>query len=150
MATTTRTRVPENTAPDVNREIRQQTEQNVQRYAASPSEISNRLRELDREWDIERAIEANAAGIAFVGVLLGALVNPWWLLIPALVTIFLFQHALQGWCPPVPILRRMGFRTSYEIERERNALKAIRGDYAGVRNAADKATAALAAAEQTP
>ncbi|HEU4475184.1 MAG TPA: hypothetical protein VFR71_00605 [Methyloceanibacter sp.] len=91
MATTTRTRVPENTAPDVNREIRQQTEQNVQRYAASPSEISNRLRELDRG-----AIKANAAGIAFVGVLLGALVNPWWLLIPALVTIFLFQHALQG------------------------------------------------------
>ena len=150
MATTTRTRVPENTAPDVNREIRQQTEQNVQRYAASPSEISNRLRELDREWDIEREIEANAAGIAFVGVLLGALVNPWWLLLPALVTIFLFQHALQGWCPPVPILRRMGFRTSYEIELERNALKAIRGDYAGVRNAPDKATAALTAAQQAP
>jgi hypothetical protein len=150
MVTTTRTRVPENTAPEVNREIRQQIQQNVQRYAASPSEISNRLRELDREWDIERMIEANAATIAFAGVLLGAFVSPWWLLVPALVTLFLFQHAVQGWCPPVPILRRMGFRTSYEIELERNSLKAIRGDYAGVANGPDSATAALAAARQAP
>ena len=86
--------------------------------------------------------------IAFVGVLLGAFVNVWWLLIPALVTIFLFQHAVQGWCPPVPSLRRMGFRTSYEIELERNALKALRGDYAGVQNASKSVTAALAAAQQ--
>ncbi len=35
----------------------------------------------------------------------------------------------QGWCPPVPILRRLGFRTSFEIEQERQALKLIRGDY---------------------
>jgi hypothetical protein len=147
---TTRTRVPESTAPEVNREIRQQIEQNVRRYSAGPGEISNRLRELDKEWDIERAIEANAAGIAFVGVLLGAFVNPWWLLLPALVTVFLFQHAMQGWCPPVPVLRRMGFRTSYEIELERNALKALRGDYAGVPNASDRVTTALAAAQQAP
>ena len=128
-------------------EIRQQIEQNVHRYAAEPSEIAHRLRELDQEWDIERAIEANAAGIAFTGVLLGAFVNLWWLLLPALVTLFLFQHALQGWCPPVPILRRLGFRTSYEIELERNALKAVRGDYADVQSASDKATAALAATQ---
>jgi hypothetical protein len=150
MATTTRTRVPESTAPEINREIRRQIEQNVQRYSDGPGEISNRLRHLDKEWDIERAIEANAAGIAFIGVLLGAFANPWWLLIPALVTVFLLQHALQGWCPPVPILRRMGFRTSYEIELERNALKALRGDYARVENASNRVTAALEAAQQAP
>jgi hypothetical protein len=38
----------------------------------------------------------------------------------------LFQHAVQGWCPPVPILRRMGFRTIYEIEQERRELLALR------------------------
>jgi hypothetical protein len=42
----------------------------------------------------------------------------------------------------------MGFRTSYEIELERNALKAMRGDYVGVQDAPDRATAALAAAQQ--
>jgi hypothetical protein len=42
---------------------------------------------------------------------------------------FLAQHALQGWCPPIPVIRRLGVRTRAEIERERNALKALRGDY---------------------
>ena len=29
----------------------------------------------------------------------------------------------------VPLLRRMGFRTAQEIEKERHAVKAVRGDY---------------------
>jgi hypothetical protein len=62
------------------------------------------------------------------------------------VTAFLFQHAVQGWCPPVPILRRLGFRTVTEIEQERHALKALRGDFARVDQADDRATAAIYAA----
>jgi hypothetical protein len=58
-----------------------------------------------------------------------------------MVAAFLFQHAIQGWCPPVPILRRMGFRTASEIEQERQALKALRGDFAGISN--DNADAIL-------
>ena len=50
-------------------------------------------------------------------------------LLPALVTTFLFQHAVQGWCPPIPLLRRLGIRTSREIEIERVALKILRGDF---------------------
>jgi hypothetical protein len=46
-----------------------------------------------------------------------------------LVTGFLLQHALQGWCPPVPFFRRRGVRTEAEIDRERYALKAVRGDF---------------------
>jgi hypothetical protein len=42
---------------------------------------------------------------------------------------FFMQHALSGWCPPLPVLRRLGFRTQYEIEQERYALKALRGDF---------------------
>ncbi len=61
------------------------------------------------------------------------------------MTAFLFQHAVQGWCPPVPVLRRLGFRTTYEIDRERYALKALRGDFDGVAQARDKAGAALQA-----
>lgn len=143
---TTRDRVPAHTAPHVNQQIAQETEERVRRLAADQSSIPNRLNELDAEWDIERAIEANASTIAFVGTALGFIVHPYWLAIPAIVTAFLFQHAVQGWCPPVPILRRMGFRTVFEIERERHALKAIRGDYAGLESAPDKATAALHAA----
>ena len=42
---------------------------------------------------------------------------------------FLLQHALQGWCPPLPLLRQLGVRTAEEINEERTALKTIRGDF---------------------
>jgi hypothetical protein len=60
---------------------------------------------------------------------LAATVNRKWLLLPATVLGFFMQHALQGWCPPLPALRRLGVRTTKEIAAERNALKIIRGDY---------------------
>jgi hypothetical protein len=40
--------------------------------AAGPAAIDQRLTELDREWDIERTPEVNAAGIALVGQALAA------------------------------------------------------------------------------
>jgi hypothetical protein len=121
-------RVPRNTAPDVNERIRRQTLVNLGRYRnAAPEAIARRLEELDHEWDIERAVEANAAGIALAGVALGAFADRRFLLLPAAVGMFLLQHALQGWCPPVPILRRLGFRTAREIFEERLALKSLLG-----------------------
>lgn len=123
----TRQRVPTHTSASVNEQIRRRTEKSVEFYGAHPGEISRRLKELDKEWDIERVIEANAAVLAFAGVTLGATRDRRWLTLPAFVSAFLFQHAVQGWCPPVPILRRLGFRTVYEIEEERRALLAVRG-----------------------
>jgi len=45
---------------------------------------------------------------------------------------FCLQHALQGWCPPLTLFRRLGIRTQREIDDERTALKALRGDFADV------------------
>jgi hypothetical protein len=142
----TRDRVPAHTSEDVNRRIEQRTEDSVRYYHQNRSEIPARLQELDEEWDIERAIEANAAALAFLGIALGATSDRRWLLLPALVSGFLFQHAVQGWCPPVPVLRRWGFRTSYEIAQERAALKALRGDFEAIAQAHDRPAAALRAA----
>lgn len=50
-------------------------------------------------------------------------------MLPAAVSAFLLQHALQGWCPPVPFFRKRGVRTPAEIAAERNALKLLRGDF---------------------
>jgi hypothetical protein len=122
-------RVPRSTSDRVNRKIQRRIDQSVRYHAAQPEEIDRRLEELDREWDIERTLEANAAALAFVGTVLGATVNRRWLILPTLVTAFLFQHALQGWCPPIPVFRRMGVRTMREIDTERYALKALRGDF---------------------
>lgn len=67
--------------------------------------------------------------ISLMGLALGAFLDRRWFLLPAAVAGFLLQHAIQGWCPPVPVFRRMGIRTSNEIHQERHALKALRGDY---------------------
>jgi hypothetical protein len=53
-------------------------------------------------------------------------------ILPAVVAGFLLQHAVQGWCPPVPVFRRLGIRTAREIDLERYGLKAIRGDFNGL------------------
>lgn len=123
-------RVTQNTDEQVNERIRRQTEENIARYAqAGPEAISRRLAELDHEWDIERTLEANAATLALVGLTLGATVDRKWFLFPGVIAAFLLQHAIQGWCPPVPVFRRMGIRTASEIDHERYALKLLRGDF---------------------
>src|SRR5690606_22609271 len=106
-STATVDRVPSHTDEDVNRRIAREAEARIAYFAEHPDQIDTRLAELDREWDIERALQANAATIAFAGVALGACGGRRWLLLPAAVTGFLFQHAVQGWCPPLPLLRRL-------------------------------------------
>jgi hypothetical protein len=146
MLPSTTARVPLHTPERYNEAIRRQTEENVARYAADPAAIDRRLAELDREWDIERVLEANASSLALVGLGLGVFVDRRFLIVPGLVCGFLLQHALQGWCPPVPLFRHLGVRTAAEIEEERAALKALRGDF---RQAADGSPrAALQAARR--
>lgn len=144
---TTLERVPAHTTAKVNQKIEAGIAESVKKYAAQPQMIPSRLMELAKEWDVERAIEANASSISFIGIALGYFIHAYWLILPAMVTGFLFQHAVQGWCPPIPILRRLGFRTAHEIEKERNALKAIRGDYDDVKQSPNKVAAALMAFE---
>lgn len=129
----TANRVPENTAEHVNESIRRQTEENVRKYASEgPSAVERRLRELDEEWDVERCVETLAPSITLLGMGLGLTVSRKWFILPLAVQAFFLQHALQGWCPPIPLLRRLGVRTTAEINQERNALKALRGDYTGL------------------
>ena len=126
-------RVPNQTSDAMNERIRRQTEENIERLKqAGPTAIARRIEELDGEWDIERTLEANAATASLIGVTLGATVDRRWFALPAVVGAFLLQHALQGWCPPLPVFRRFGFRTVSEIDYERYALKALLGDFADI------------------
>jgi hypothetical protein len=84
---------------------------------------------------MERWLETNASALAFTGVVLGLVVNKKFFVIPCLVLPFLFQHAVR--CPPVPLLRRKGVRTRREIDAEKYALKALRGDFDALPAAAD-------------
>jgi len=137
MIAETTSRVSANTNEAVNAAIRQQMEASVSYYASLGTDaIDRRLRQLDQEWDIERVLEASAAGLSLAAVILGVLRDRKWLLAPGFIAAFLMQHAVQGWCPPVSMLRRLGFRTTAEINHERYALKALRGDFRDVDPAA--------------
>jgi hypothetical protein len=123
-------RVRSNTDPAVNRRIDSELEQRIRYYSVQdPQVITERLDELDREWDIERILETNAAALTFGGLLLALARGRRWLALPLFVSGFLLNHAIQGWCPAAKFLRSRGVRTRLEIEQERYALKILRGDF---------------------
>src|SRR3954468_15452503 len=139
-------RVPAKTSNRVNEMIDERTIEHLCNYVGLSSDlISRRIDELDREWDIERLLEANASSIAFGGLLLGIVGSKKWLVLPTVVLPFLFLHATQGWCPPVPVLRRLGIRTRSEIDAEKYALKLLRGDFDGIPNILDETLRAVEA-----
>jgi hypothetical protein len=129
--TPTATRVEERTNPKINQRIKRDTEVNLARAAVDKTAIERRLRELDQEWDIEHVLQTNFSVINLLSATLGALVARPWFLLTGIAATFMSQHAWQGWCPPIPILRRIGFRTAREIAQERYALKVLRGDFQG-------------------
>jgi len=123
MVAPTANRVALHTSPQANARIHEETERNIAYYSSLGRQaIERRITALDREWDIERALEANAASATLFGFMMGTLWNRKWFILPGIVGGFLLQHAIDGWCPPLPVMRRLGFRTAQEIEYERHAL----------------------------
>jgi hypothetical protein len=131
-------RVADQTAPQVLQCIRERTERSIRYYSAYPHEIPERLRELDREWDVERALETGSASLTLLGLVLGSTVSRKWYWLSFGVQGFFLQHALQGWCPPLPVFRRLGVRTAQEIEAERCALQAILANAGGSARTGDR------------
>jgi hypothetical protein len=126
-------RVREHSPDKFNQQIDRATQRRVLRAGGeSKPALSRRLNQLDHEWDMERVLETNASALALGGLLLGLFVSKKFFVVPCLVLPFLLQHATQGWCPPVPFFRSRGVRTRKEIDTEKFAVKALRGDFAGV------------------
>jgi hypothetical protein len=117
----------------IREQIRRDTEMRLLYYSGGGKEsINERLRELDREWSVERAFGANAAGLALFGLTFGALFGRKWYIFPLLAAGCILQQTLRGWSPPMALLRRLRLRTTAEIDSERYALKALRGDFQGI------------------
>ncbi|NTS42303.1 DUF2892 domain-containing protein [Flavisolibacter sp. BT320] len=117
-------RVRSNTPAKLNRKIDQKTDANVRRYGALGAGVmEGRLQQLDREWDIERSLQLASGLNVIIGLTLGLTVHKRWLLLSAVSSLFLVQHTLQGWCPPLPVMRYFGIRTKEEIDLEREALE---------------------------
>jgi len=96
---------------------------------AGPGAIADRIAHLEREWSAGRMAKA-ALGITIViGFALTSLLGPWWLILPAAAAVFLLQSlfARESWL--IAVFREAGYRTGCEIEHEKFALKALRGDF---------------------
>jgi len=118
------------TDPPINAEIRNQTIRNINILKnANETDLTDRIRSLNSEWDTERVLEVNAAILILLSSYLGIKSSRLWFLLTGIIGIFVLQHALQGWCPPLPIIRKWGVRTEDEINSERIVLKLIRGDF---------------------
>lgn len=130
-------RVREHTAEVVNARIDTMTRANVERTLARGRDAAvRRLGDLDREWDVDRALFVNFAvlgGLTFATGLTRYTRRPilgmfgkrrkGFLGLLGVQLGFLLLHGVVGWCPPVSLFRRLGFRTQREIESERHALQ---------------------------
>lgn len=128
-------RVRELTAPHVNQRIDAAMQASIAAcIEQGPKAIERRLSELDREWDVDRALMVTfgaVGGAVFLnGIRRYADSPPFGERRKGLLYLFgtqlgfLTLHGLMGWCPPAAVLRRLGFRTMREIEAERRALEA--------------------------
>jgi hypothetical protein len=121
-------RIREHTRESVNKRIDRQTLGAVADSIGSTDEIVGRLKELDREWHVDRALMLNFGVVgAFTSMMgmrnlrrrgrLGGWGAFFWVQMG-----FLAYHAIRGWCPPLPLFRRLGFRSAREIGAEREVL----------------------------
>jgi len=91
--------------------------------------IEQRLRSLDSEWSIGRLVKAASGVLILGGLALTLLVNPWFGLIPALGGLVLAQYLIMRHSWLGEMFGAFGFRSSVDIDHERIALKALRGDF---------------------
>lgn len=117
-----RDRVRLHSTQETNEKIDRETLCNILNYSTlSTEEIKARIEELNQEWDIDRALMATSSVLGGV-VLLRSLFKKKALGLLGVQLSFLLYYAAKGWCPPLPLLRRLGFRTKSEIEAEKSEL----------------------------
>lgn len=118
------------TSEEMLEEIEMQIQHNIEFYGAqSPQVLGERIDELRREWSMERYLQLNVAALGFGTAFLALTTSRKWALLTCAALGFFLFHGLQGFDPPIPLLRKMGVRTRSEIDRELYALKLIRGDF---------------------
>jgi hypothetical protein len=146
-ADTVRTHTPD----DLNRRIDERVERCV-RYMAQQerSEIGHYLRQLEEEWDLNRTLAVSCAAASLGGLLLARGRARSWLGLSAVASGLLLQQGLFGHGPVAALVRSLGVRTRREIDLEKFALKALRGDFERIPTEGGplaRANAALVAAQ---
>ncbi len=106
------------------------TQENINHYYNNKSRIDNRLRQLEKEMSIEQIFQLHDAAHVTVGLLLSVATRKQkWLILPMLIAIVQSLQAATGQRLGTTLLRNYGFRTKADIDKEKYALKALRGDF---------------------
>lgn len=116
-------------------QLQAEMNQRLDQIGFDQDKIARRLVELDREWDLDRALKVHAGILAASGITLGLTMNKRWFALPLLMAGVLFQNSTTGWSLAVPGLRRLGYRTQDEIGFERAIL--IARQVGGEKNVGD-------------
>jgi hypothetical protein len=133
-------RVRSSSSEAANARVDQRILKNITKYSGYTRDaITRRLEKLYKEWDVERLLEVNASILALSGIIMQRITRKRWYLLTTVVSGFLLQHGVQGWCPPLTIFRRIGIRTRTEINEEIYALKILRGDFDHLSGSSDPA-----------
>jgi hypothetical protein len=116
---------------EVNKRIDERVERCVRHMAQQDrAEISRYLKKLEREWDLNRAVTVVGSLIAVAGLWLGRRDGGGWRILSGAAAGLLLQHGLFGFGPLAEMVRALGgVRTRREIDMEKFALKALRGDF---------------------
>ncbi|MBM7118229.1 DUF2892 domain-containing protein [Archangium primigenium] len=112
--------------------------------------ISDYLDRLERAWDLNRVVTVAASAVSLVGVALAPRNRPGWAVVGGVAAGLLLQQGLFGFGPLATLARAFGARTRREIDLEKFALKALRGDFERIPREGGplaRANAALVAAQ---
>lgn len=143
-----RTHTPE----EMNRKIDARVERCVQHMAEQMDRpaISHYLEKLEREWDLNRVVTVGASAVTVLGLVLAAKDGKGWKVVSGVAAGLLLQHGIFGFGPLAELVRLLGVRTRREMDLEKFALKALRGDFERIPHEGGplaRANAALVAAQ---
>jgi len=122
--------IRDRTRDKTNLRIDRETRGAIDEAQSSPEAIRARIAEIDAEWNVDRALMMNFAiaatitsSLAMRNLVKHGRLGGWGKLFFTQLG-FLAYHSAKRWCPPLPVLRLLGFRSDREIAAERCALQA--------------------------
>ena len=110
-------------------ETEKDIQENINHYYHDHDKIDERIEALDREMDLETYLQIEGAALTIAGVVLGMASNKKWLALPLIASAIALSNISRKWHKPIGLFRKLGLRSRVEIEKEKYALKALRGDF---------------------
>ncbi|MBV8142100.1 MAG: hypothetical protein JOZ60_08655 [Verrucomicrobia bacterium] len=134
LTVTPRQPAPAPARPDlkVGREVNRDTARSIQYYSRRPIQyVTRRIDELEQEIPLEAFVYRGGAALTVVSLalLLLGVRHKAVGIVAACIAALQLQYSYQGRSPLIDILRRHGYRSRKEIEVEKYALQALRGDF---------------------